>query len=112
MDDALSPAARGSRLCQAMKVRGLEKLCALAVAMQVSESAISRWRHGGPITLDNAVLLCSALDISLDWLMLGRGRLDGASSISSDRLDSAYLRLPNHVRDKLDALVAALVDVS
>lgn len=51
-------------------------MMALALDLNVHESAISRWRKGGPMTLDNAAKLSEVLDISLDWLVLGRGDMD------------------------------------
>jgi transcriptional regulator with XRE-family HTH domain len=45
----------------------------LAQDLGVDESAISRWKKNGPISLDHAARLCEVLDISLDWLILGRG---------------------------------------
>lgn len=110
MGSTFFPAAWGARLCLAMKARGLEKLCALAVCMQVSESAISRWRKGGPVTLENAVLLCSTLDISLDWLLLGRGEMDAGCPGAEEHVDHPYQKLPFHLRDKLDAFVTAIVE--
>ena len=60
----------------ALKLRRVGKLYALAVEIGVDESAISRWRKGGQIAMRNAVELSAALDVSLDWLITGRGDLD------------------------------------
>jgi transcriptional regulator with XRE-family HTH domain len=70
------PQAWGDRLQYALNRRGVRKLYALAVELGVDESALSRWRQGRSITLANAVTLCQTLDISLDWLLLGRGDMD------------------------------------
>lgn len=112
MPDPLSGEARGARLCLAMKARGVMKLCVLSAAMGVSESAVSRWRHGGPITLHNAAQLCGALDISLDWLMLGRGHLNAPAPQPRQVECHSCSRLPAHLRDKLAALVTAILDAS
>lgn len=64
------------RLDQALKARRVHKSYALAVELGVDESAISRWRRGRSISLDNAVRLGQALDVSLDWLLTGRGHID------------------------------------
>ena len=64
------------RLDQALRARQVRKSYALAVELGVNESAISRWRRGRSISLDNAVKLCHALDVSLDWLLTGRGHID------------------------------------
>jgi transcriptional regulator with XRE-family HTH domain len=66
----------GERLQQALRRRRIRKLHALAVEIGVDQSAISRWRKGRPISLPNAISLCRALDISLDWLVTGRGAMD------------------------------------
>ncbi|MFN3228912.1 MAG: helix-turn-helix domain-containing protein [Asticcacaulis sp.] len=68
--------AWGQRLQYALNRRGVRKLYALAVELGVDESALSRWRQGRSITLANAVTLCQTLDISLDWLLLGRGEME------------------------------------
>lgn len=65
-----------NRLAYALRVRKVRKLQALAVELGVDESALSRWKRGRSISLDNAVGLCRALDASLDWLVTGRGHID------------------------------------
>lgn len=67
---------RGERLMAAMKARRIPKLSVLAAALNVSESAVSRWRRNGPMTVDNVEAVCRFLDISADWLLLGRGSMD------------------------------------
>jgi len=69
-------ASRGERLSEAIKGRGITKMLSLALDLRVHESAISRWRRDGAMTLDNAVRLSEVLDVSLDWLILGRGDMD------------------------------------
>lgn len=63
----------GDRLVAAMQLRGNYKATALACALGVNEAAISRWKRGGPITLDHAIRLCDTLEISMDWLVRGIG---------------------------------------
>jgi len=63
------------RLDHALKLRRVHKLHALAYELGVDESAVSRWRKGRSISLDNAVNLCRVLDVSLDWLVTGRGHI-------------------------------------
>jgi len=67
---------RGERLQTAMAARGIRKQIVLALELGVNESAISRWQQGAGLSLDHAVKLCETLDISLDWLILGRGSMD------------------------------------
>lgn len=64
---------RGERLSWALQLRRSTKMLPLAIDLGVNESAISRWRKGGAISLQSAGRLCELLDISLDWLVLGRG---------------------------------------
>jgi hypothetical protein len=59
-----------------MEARGVRKQHALAFQLKVHESAITRWKANQSLSLDNAVAVCTALDISLDWLLLGRGTMD------------------------------------
>lgn len=67
---------RGARLRKAMSLRARQKQYALAVALGVNESSISRWKEDGPMSLDNAVSLCRELDISLDWFLTGIGSIE------------------------------------
>jgi len=48
----------------------------LALDLGVDESAISRWKKGGPMSLDSAARLARVLDVSLDWIVLGRGEME------------------------------------
>ena len=68
--------ARGLRLEEALRIRRISKMYALSIEIGVNESAISRWRRGAPITTDNLIKLCNILNISADWLLLGRGNID------------------------------------
>lgn len=66
----------GSRLEWAMKARRIGKMYALASAMGVDESAISRWRRNKPISTANLIKLCAVLKISVDWLLTGVGDMN------------------------------------
>ncbi|MGO3932977.1 helix-turn-helix domain-containing protein [Rhodopseudomonas pseudopalustris] len=63
-------------MVEAMQLRGMTKQHALAFAMGVNESTITRWKNNRPMSIDHAVLLCRTLDVSLDWLLTGAGRID------------------------------------
>lgn len=63
----------GCRLAEAMHLRDDYKASALACLLEVNESTISRWKQGQAITVPNAIALCEALDISMDWLLRGIG---------------------------------------
>ncbi len=67
---------RGDRIREALAARGVRKQQALAAELNVHESAVTRWKENKQMSLDNAVALGAALDISLDWLLLGRGTMD------------------------------------
>ncbi len=66
----------GDRLRLAMTARGVRKQQAFAFQLKVHESAITRWKANQSFSIDNAIAVCAALDISLDWLLLGRGTMD------------------------------------
>lgn len=66
----------GERLEQALSARRVRKSYPLALELGVNESCISRWRRGGAISTENAIRLCRILDVSMDWLLCGRGQMD------------------------------------
>lgn len=109
MGIAASASDRATRLRQAMAARGVAKLCVLAAILGVTESAISRWRQGGAITLENAALLCDSLEISLDWLVLGRGDMEAHTHLVESARSAPYARLPRHLRVSLDAFLHAVI---
>ncbi|AQR60924.1 hypothetical protein BZG35_04095 [Brevundimonas sp. LM2] len=97
------------RFAQALEARAVHKSYALAVELGVDESAISRWRRGRSISLDNAVNLSRALDVSLDWLLTGRGHIDGHRDDDtpvSRGIRELLSELPEHVA--LEAIAALL----
>lgn len=68
--------ARGQRIRLAMELRGIHKQYALAMDIGVDQSNLSRWCRGAPLSVEHAIRLCEALDVSLDWLLLGRGDIE------------------------------------
>jgi transcriptional regulator with XRE-family HTH domain len=84
---------RGERLRLAMDARGVRKQHAFAFQLKVHESAITRWKANRSFSLDNAIAVCAALDISLDWLLLGRGTMDfhKVSETKAAENDERYL---------------------
>jgi len=68
--------SRGERLTAAIRQRGISKMMSLALDLDVDESAISRWRNDGSMSLSHAARISEVLDISLDWLVLGRGEME------------------------------------
>jgi AraC-like DNA-binding protein/DNA-binding Xre family transcriptional regulator len=72
-------AARCARLSYAMQHRGPNKLSVLAHDLGVTESVVSRWRGQGnmtDMTVNNVIAVCDVLDVSADWLLLGRGSME------------------------------------
>lgn len=106
-------ASRGERLSQAIKGRGITKMLPLAADLRVHESAISRWRNDGSMTLDNAVRLSEVLDVSLDWLILGRGDMDHHKGQPPRAEETALADLSHRFQPTtLDHLVAFLKSVA
>ena len=109
--------ALGERLQFALGVRGLRKQMAFAVELGVNESTVSRWQRGYGLSVANVVRVCEALDISIDWLLTGRGSMQldrsGASGPSDRRLQDACAGLPESVVSKLcetaEAIQAAII---
>ena len=62
---------RGERITQAMEARAILYNCQLCYDIGVSESTLSRWRAGRPLSLSHAVDLCASLGISLHFLLTG-----------------------------------------
>lgn len=67
---------RGKRIRKAISSSKIVKAYALAAELNVSIAAVSKWQNGGEISLSNACELAVATDVSLDWLLLGRGQSD------------------------------------
>ena len=101
---------RGMRIQLAMRERSFTKLSALAAAVGVTESAISRWCHDGTITTENVVNLCTILDISIDWLLLGRGHMGHGVVGAAGDADIARMmeRMSPRAREHLVQLLDAI----
>lgn len=91
---------RGRRVSEAMLKRDLQYNCQLCYDLGVSESSLSRWRSGHPLTTLNAINLCLYLNISIEWLLFGRTNTSCATNTSASncfvaknlpRLDQAGL---------------------
>ncbi len=114
--DAGDAGPRGVRIGQALKRRGVTKQQTLAAELAVHESTVTRWRNGAALSVVHAIALCQALDISADWLLLGRGEMEahkvaGVLDAAAARgAPDAGLGFGVDARAKLDAFVAALID--
>jgi plasmid maintenance system antidote protein VapI len=85
---------RGARITKALAARGRRKQHALARALNVHESAITRWKKDGNISLDHAIGLCRELDVSADWLLLGIGHMDQHKSFAKP-VAAKYIQAPD-----------------
>lgn len=103
---------RGQRIRHAARLRGLEKSVALAAALNVSPATVSKWQNGGKISLESVCNIAYTLDISTDWLLLGRGWAEGHRSRTycDPELDLVrrLRRLPARVQELIRQLVAEL----
>src|SRR4051812_29727741 len=105
---------RGERIRLAMQLRGVKKQQALAAELKVHESAITRWKEDGAMSLESAVAFCSALDVSLDWLLLCRGTMDSHKTAPVDNggvtRNGASLQIPEHVSDRSISLIIHTIE--
>lgn len=111
--DSYGNGAHGERLRIAIQQRGMRKLSVVACSVGVTESAVSRWRSGGAMTLGNVANVCLALDISADWLVLGRGHMDmhlAGAARGFPHIARSVAKLSPHARRQLHHFLAALVD--
>lgn len=104
-------ASRGARLGEAMRRRGVTKLSVLAKSLNVTESAVCRWRSKGVMTLANVIAVCTVLDVSVDWLLLGRGHMDlhRTAEVVGTPLEAWIHRLPPDARELLTTLAQAFL---
>ncbi len=108
-------ASRGQRLVEAMQLRGYTKQHALAYALGVNESTITRWKNDGPMTLDNVVTLCRLLDVSVDWFLNGTGSLDAHNgsqpAVGAETPLALTIRRAELVMtDRAQAMLVAFID--
>lgn len=99
------------RLDHALEYRKVRKALALAAEIGVDQSAVSRWRKKRSISIEHAVDLCNALDISLDWLLTGRGDIEGhkkAASLEDILACRLFTDLPG---DKAKLAARRLIDL-
>jgi transcriptional regulator with XRE-family HTH domain len=107
---------RGERIVEAMKLRGMRKQHALASALGVNESTITRWKANGPMSVNSAVLLCRELDISLDWFLSGTGSINSHKpnarmpGITQEKLLAHFQRFEATLTDHSRSLLIAFMD--
>jgi transcriptional regulator with XRE-family HTH domain len=107
---------RGERIRQALEARGIKKQQALAAALNVHESSITRWKDDAAMSLESAVALGTALDVSLDWLLLGRGTIDShrhttePKQMSGSAHDGGRWKFPGQVGPGSIALLVSAIE--
>jgi transcriptional regulator with XRE-family HTH domain len=106
---------RGERLVEAMRIRGMHKQHALAYALGVNESTVTRWKNDGPMSLESAIALCQALDISLDWFLVGNGIMDRQTrrtdaSTEDERLWSSFRKVGSTMTTQSKSLLLAFIN--
>jgi transcriptional regulator with XRE-family HTH domain len=103
---------RGKRIANAMERRGHNKAMALAMQLGVSPAAMSKWISGHSMTLENACLLAQCLDVSLDWLAMGRNSPDWVQGdqLTLEELDllEKLQRRPGRILGPLLAIVSEI----
>jgi transcriptional regulator with XRE-family HTH domain len=103
-------------MVEAMKSRGMTKQHALASALGVNESTITRWKADGAMSVNSVVLLCKELDISLDWFLNGTGSMDAhkptaeMTSTTQNKLLSHFQRFEATLTDRSKSLLIAFID--
>jgi transcriptional regulator with XRE-family HTH domain len=103
-------------MVEAMKLRGMTKQHALASALGVNESTITRWKANAAMSVNSVVLLCKELDISLDWFLNGTGSMDAHKpnaeiiSIAQNKLLSHLQRFEATLTDHSKSLLIAFID--
>lgn len=101
------------RLRDALESQARGKRYALAVAVGVNPSSVTRWLNGGPISVESLIAVCEALQVSMDWLVLGRGApIRGpapalALSAEEERLICSLRRMPPQATVKLTEFLEA-----
>ncbi len=100
------------RLDLALRARRIGKMYALAVALGVDGSALSRWRRGRPISVDSLVRLAHHLGVSIDWLLTGAGLMDPPGAAAVETWQSEVIAdlgaLDPAIRERLSDLIRRL----
>lgn len=109
MDGAHVDRERGRRIKKAMKTKGYRKATALAAQLDISPAAITKWTQGYAMSIGHVCNLAGLLDVSLDWLLLGRNEPDW---LRPDQLSDVELDLVGKLRERpprIGRLLARLV---
>jgi transcriptional regulator with XRE-family HTH domain len=101
--------ARGYRLKLAMIARGYGKATALASGLDISPAAITKWTQGHAMSVHHVCNLALLLDISLDWLLMGR---NGPDWIRQDQLSEVEYDLIGRLRERPPRIGRLLIRVA
>jgi transcriptional regulator with XRE-family HTH domain len=99
----------GQRLIEALKLRDISQ-SALSIRMGVSRQAVNGWtKDRTEMPLKTALQLCEILDVSADWLLMGKDRPQAAQP-SSDTMMAKDLQIQylEQALEKAEAKVDAL----
>ncbi|UAA39856.1 helix-turn-helix transcriptional regulator [Paraneptunicella aestuarii] len=96
----------GARLRHLLQNQQNLKQLVLASAVGVEESTISRWLAGGNIKISHLIALCEYLDVSVDWLLLGRGTPVLHKYVGENH--DALKKLPQDIKSDLYQLIEKL----
>jgi transcriptional regulator with XRE-family HTH domain len=109
MDQPKIDIARGNRLKQAMMASGLRKATALAAELSISPAAITKWAQGHAMSVDHARNLATLLNVSLDWLLMGR---NGSDWLRSGQLSELELDLIGKLRERPARITRLLIGLT
>ncbi len=90
-----------TRLKKVFKAQSIKKQSALALEMNVDESTISRWQKDGNLSIKNAAKICDHLDISMDWLILGRGCMNQHKKFSATKTEAEVILKTRKIDENL-----------
>lgn len=68
------------RLLEAMQQRNVS-ITNLAYALDLSKASVSEWLRGGGLSMQNLAAIALELNVSIDWLLMGKGTMDLFGSI-------------------------------
>ena len=83
-------------------------MMALAAELEISPAALSKWAQGHSMSVDHACRLSQLLDVSLDWLLLGR---NAPEWLQTDQLSRLELELLQHVRQRPARIMPLLISI-
>lgn len=109
MDQPQIDRARGLRLKQAMAIRGHRKALAVAAELSISPAALTKWTQGHAMSVDHARKLAALLNVSLDWLLMGR---NGPDLQQVDHLSALELDLIGKLRERPARVTKLLIGLT